>query len=216
VHSRVLAWAGFDRAVRAVEEGGLVDEPVERWRAVRDRIHAEVCTYGFDAERNTFTQFYGSDGLDAALLLIGQVGFLPWDDPRVVGTVDAVQRELSEDGLLRRYDTDADEGVDGMSGDEATFLVCNFWLVDALHGIGRREEAVALFERLLTLRNDLGLLSEEYDGRTGRQLGNTPQAFSHLGLVNSALRLGPGALTRDVETGAAEQVVVPSVPDETT
>ncbi|MFC8800424.1 glycoside hydrolase family 15 protein [Promicromonospora sp. NPDC057138] len=206
VHSRVMAWAGFDRAVRAVEEGGLVDEPVERWRAVRDRIHAEVCAEGFDADRNTFTQFYGSEGLDAALLLIGQVGFLPWDDPRVVGTVDAVQRELSQDGLLLRYDTAADDRVDGLPGGQATFLVCNFWLVDALHGIGRREEAVALFERLLSLRNDLGLLSEEYDVRTGRQLGNTPQAFSHLGLVNSALRLGQGMTARDVEAGVVEQV----------
>lgn len=210
VHSRVMAWAGFDRAVRAVEEGGLVGEPVERWRAVRDRIHAEVCAHGFDVERNTFTQFYGSEGLDAALLLIGQVGFLPWDDPRVVGTVDAVQRELSQDGLLLRYDTDADDRVDGLPGDEATFLVCNFWLVDALHGIGRRDEAVALFERLLTLRNDLGLLSEEYDVRTRRQLGNTPQAFSHLGLVNSALRLGRGVTARDVEAGVVERVAVPS------
>ncbi|MEV0953011.1 glycoside hydrolase family 15 protein [Promicromonospora sp. NPDC050249] len=207
VHSRVMAWAGFDRAVRAVEEGGL-DGPVEQWRAVRDRIHADVCAHGFDAERNTFTQFYGSDGLDAALLLIGQVGFLPWDDPRVVGTVDAVQRELSEDELLLRYDTDADDGVDGLPGGESTFLVCNFWLVDALHGIGRREEAVALFERLLTLRNDLGLLSEEYDVRTGRHLGNTPQAFSHLGLVNSALRLGLGATPRDIEAGVTAQVAV--------
>lgn len=214
VHSRVMAWAGFDRAVRAVEEGGLVDEPVERWRAVRDRIHADVCAHGFDAERNTFTQFYGSDGLDAALLLIGQVGFLPWEDPRVVGTVDAVQRELGQDGLLLRYDTDADDRVDGLPGDESTFLVCNFWLVDALHGIGRREEAVALFERLLSLRNDLGLLSEEYDVRTGRHLGNTPQAFSHLGLVNSALRLGRGVTARDLEAGVVDQVAVPSATEE--
>ncbi|MFI6428198.1 glycoside hydrolase family 15 protein [Promicromonospora sp. NPDC050880] len=203
VHSRVLAWVGFDRAVRAVEEGGLTGEPVERWRAARDRIHAEVCTHGFDPVRNTFTQFYGSDGLDAALLLIGQVGFLPWDDPRVIGTVEAVQRELGQDGLLRRYDTDADDRVDGLPGDESTFLVCNFWLVDALHGVGRRDEAVALFERLLTLRNDLGLLSEEYDVTAGRQLGNVPQAFSHLGLVNSALRLSQGVTVRDEEAGVA-------------
>jgi GH15 family glucan-1,4-alpha-glucosidase len=214
VHSRVMAWAGFDRAVRAVEEGGL-DGPVEQWRAVRDRIHADVCAHGFDAKRGTFTQFYGSEGLDAALLLIGQVGFLPWDDPRVVGTVDAVQRELSEDGLLLRYDTDADDGVDGLPGDESTFLVCNFWLVDALHGIGRRDEAVALFERLLTLRNDLGLLSEEYDVRTGRHLGNTPQAFSHLGLVNSALRLRRGVTPRDIEAGVTAQEAVTPAAKET-
>lgn len=213
VHSRVMAWAGFDRAVRAVEEHGL-DGPVERWRAVRDRIHADVCTHGFDAERNTFTQFYGSEGLDAALLLIGQVGFLPWDDPRVIGTVDAVQRELSQDGLLLRYHTHADNRVDGLPGEEATFLVCSYWLVDALHGIGRMDEAVALFERLLTLRNDLGLLSEEYDVRSRRHLGNTPQAFSHLGLVNSALRLSRGVTERDVESGvesgAADRVAVPA------
>jgi GH15 family glucan-1,4-alpha-glucosidase len=213
VHSRVLAWSGFDRAVRAVEEGGL-DGPVEHWRAVRDRIHADVCAHGFDASRNTFTQFYGSEGLDASLLLIGQVGFLPWDDPRMVGTVDAVQRELSQDGLLLRYHTHADDRVDGLPGSEATFLVCSFWLVDALHGIGRREEAVALFERLLTLRNDLGLLSEEYDVRTGRHLGNTPQAFSHLGLVNSALRLGRGVTPRDIESGVVDQVAVPAVAKE--
>lgn len=214
VHSRVLAWVGFDRAVRTVEELGLVDEPVDRWRAVRDQIHADVCEHGFDAERNTFTQFYGSEGLDAALLLIGQVGFLPWDDPRVIGTVDAVQRELSQDGLLLRYHTHADDRVDGLPGEEATFLVCNFWLVDALHGIGRRDEAVELFERLLSLRNDLGLLSEEYDVQTGRHLGNTPQAFSHLGLVNSALRLGHGATARDVGQEAAEPVPVPSATEE--
>ncbi|GGM39711.1 glycoside hydrolase family 15 protein [Promicromonospora citrea] len=203
VHSRVMAWAGFDRAVRAVEEGGLEGEPVERWRAVRDRIHADVCARGFDPARNTFTQFYGSEGLDAALLLIGQVGFLPWDDPRVVGTVEAVQRELSHDGLLLRYRTAADDRVDGLPGEESTFLVCSFWLVDALHGIGRRDEAVALFERLVSLTNDLGLLSEEYDPRTGAHLGNTPQAFSHLGLVNSALRLGRGVTVRDEEAGVA-------------
>ncbi|WP_274994345.1 glycoside hydrolase family 15 protein [Promicromonospora iranensis] len=209
VHSRVMAWAGFDRAVRAVEEHGL-EGPVERWREVRDRIHTEVCTQGFDAERNTFTQFYGSEGLDAALLLIGQVGFLPWEDPRVIGTVDAVQRELSQDGLLLRYHTHADDRVDGLPGEEATFLVCSYWLVDALHGIGRVDEAVALFERLLSLRNDLGLLSEEYDVHTGRHLGNTPQAFSHLGLVNSALRLGRGVTARDVESGVADRVAVPA------
>src|SRR5690606_25679119 len=163
------------------------------------RIHADVCARGYDPVRNTFTQFYGSEGLDAALLLIGQVGFLPWDDPRVVGTVEAVQRELSHDGLLLRYRTSADDRVDGLPGEESTFLVCSFWLVDALHGIGRRDEAVALFERLVSLTNDLGLLSEEYDPRTGAHLGNTPQAFSHLGLVNSALRLGRGVTVRDEE-----------------
>jgi GH15 family glucan-1,4-alpha-glucosidase len=213
VHSRVMAWAGFDRAVRAVEEHGL-DGPVERWRATRDRIHAEVCTRGFDAERNTFTQFYGSEGLDAALLLIGQVGFLPWDDPRVVGTVEAVQRELCQDGLVRRYHNEADGRLDGLPGSEATFLVCSFWLVDALHGIGRKAEAVTLFERLLSLRNDIGLLSEEYDAATGRHLGNTPQAFSHLGLVNSALRLGVDIDEREVAEGESDRVAIASAGEE--
>ena len=193
VHSRVLAWAGVDRGVQAVERFGL-DGPVGRWRELRTRIHQEVCAKGFDPARGTFTQFYGSAGLDAALLLIPRVGFLPWSDERVIGTVDAVARELGRDGLLLRYHVDADGG-DGLAGDEGAFLICAFWLVDALHGTGRTREARALFERLLGLRNDLGLLAEEYDTRLGRQLGNTPQAFSHLGLVNSARHLGavPGA-----------------------
>ena len=192
VHSKVLAWAAFDVAVRAVEDHGL-EGPVDRWRAVRDEIHAEVCAKGYDADRNTFTQFYGSRGLDAALLLIPRFGFLPWGDPRVVGTVEAVQRELGEDGLLLRYrmgDDAADGGaVDGLAGEEATFLACSFWLVDALTGIGRRDEAQRLFDRLLGLANDLGLYAEEYDVNAGRQLGNTPQAFSHVGLVNAARHL---------------------------
>ncbi|MCA5893512.1 glycoside hydrolase family 15 protein [Isoptericola sp. NEAU-Y5] len=192
VHSRVMAWAGVDRGVRAIERLGL-DGPVDTWRALRDEIHADVLRHGYDAERNTFTQFYGSEGLDASLLLLPRVGFLPWSDPRVVGTVDAVQRELSVDGLLLRYHTHADDRVDGLPGREGTFLVCSFWLAHALHGIGRHDEAVDLFERLLALRNDLGLLSEEYDVPLGRQLGNTPQAFSHVGLVNTARALGGGS-----------------------
>ncbi|MER7404925.1 glycoside hydrolase family 15 protein [Streptomyces sp. NPDC000070] len=188
VHSKVMAWAGLDRAVRSVLHHGRWG-PVDRWEELRDQIHAEVCEKGFDAERNTFTQFYGSKGLDAALLLLPRVGFLPWQDPRVRGTVDAVHRELSEDGFLLRYRPEADGGVDGLPGDEATFLVCTFWLADALHGTGRRREARQLFERLLDLRNDVGLLSEEYDPRTGRHMGNTPQAFSMVGLVNTAMWL---------------------------
>ncbi|MFF4241151.1 glycoside hydrolase family 15 protein [Actinomadura geliboluensis] len=189
VHSKVLAWAGVDRMVQGVERYGL-EGPVDRWRALREEIHADVCAKGFDADRGTFTQFYGSRGLDAALLLIPQVGFLPWDDPRVIGTVDEVMRELYRDGFVLRYDTAADGGgVDGLPGDEGAFLACTFWLADALHGIGRTEQATELFERLLGLRNDLGLLSEEYDTRTGRQVGNTPQAYSHVGLVNTARRL---------------------------
>ncbi|WP_219414643.1 glycoside hydrolase family 15 protein [Pseudonocardia nigra] len=188
VHSKVLAWTGLDRAVKAVERFGR-DGPVQRWRALRARIHDDVCERGYDADRNTFTQFYGSQGLDAALLLMPAVGFLPWSDERVRGTVDAIRRELGEDGLVLRYRPDADGGVDGLPGGEGTFLVCSFWMVDALHGIGRTGEARELFQRLLGLRNDLGLLAEEYDPHARRQLGNTPQAFSHLGLVNSALHI---------------------------
>jgi GH15 family glucan-1,4-alpha-glucosidase len=188
VHSKVMAWAGFDRAVKAVEHHGL-DGPVERWRELRDRVHADVCEHGFDPVRGTFTQFYGSQGLDAALLLLPQVGFLPWHDPRVVGTVDAVRRELSRDGFLLRYDVGADGGVDGLPGDEGTFLACTFWLVEGLYGTGREREARDLFERLLGVRNDLGLLSEELEVATGRHLGNTPQAYSHVGLVNAARHL---------------------------
>ncbi|HST67290.1 MAG TPA: glycoside hydrolase family 15 protein [Mycobacteriales bacterium] len=188
VHSKVMAWAGFDRAVRAVERTGL-DGPVQRWRALRDKIHAEVCDRGYDADRNTFTQFYGSRGLDAALLLIPQVGFLPPDDPRVAGTVAAVGRELLRDGFLLRYDPSADGGVDALPGGEGAFLACSFWYADALALIGRRDEAGQVFERLLGLRNDVGLLSEEYDPRTRQLLGNIPQAYSHVFLVQTARNL---------------------------
>jgi GH15 family glucan-1,4-alpha-glucosidase len=199
VHSKVMAWAGLDRAVQAVERFGL-DGPVDRWRGVRQDIHDDVCAKGYDADRNTFTQFYGSRGLDAALLLIPRVGFLPWDDPRVSGTVDAVARELDQDGFLLRYRPDADGGVDGLPGTEGAFLACTFWLADALAGLQRTGEAERLFERLLDLRNDLGLLSEEYDVRAERQVGNTPQAFSHVGLVNVARHLS-GSLAAH-ETGS--------------
>ncbi len=201
VHSKVMAWVGFDRAVVAVERHGL-DGPVDRWRRVRDEIHADVCARGFDPVRNTFTQFYGSTGLDAALLLIGEVGFLPWSDPRVVGTVEAVQRELSSEGYLLRYRPELDEKVDGLPGSEGAFLVCTYWLVDALHAIGRQEEAEALFTRLEGLRNDVGMLSEEVDPVSGRHLGNTPQAFSLVGLVTSARRLGGGVSRPDGGPGS--------------
>ncbi|HYN94697.1 MAG TPA: glycoside hydrolase family 15 protein [Pilimelia sp.] len=197
-HSKVMAWAGMDRAVRAVEQHGM-DGPVDRWRALRDEIHADVCDRGFDTTRNTFTQFYGSTGLDAALLLIPRVGFLPWDDPRVVGTVDAVTRELCDDGLVLRYHPQSDGNVDGLPGDEGAFLACSFWLVDALHGAGRTAQAREMFTRLLSLRNDLGLLSEEYHTGLRRHLGNTPQAFSLVGLVNSARQLS-GAATSTVSS----------------
>jgi GH15 family glucan-1,4-alpha-glucosidase len=200
VHSKVMAWAGLDRAVQAVERFGL-DGPVDRWRAARGTLHAQVCEEGYDADRSTFTQYYGSRGLDAALLLIPRVGFLPWHDPRVVGTVDAVQRELSHHGFLLRYDPQADGNVDGLPGSEGAFITCTFWLADALHGIGRGREAEQLFERLLGLRNDLGLLSEEYDPVAGRQLGNTPQAFSHVGLVNAARHISASYDARHAVSG---------------
>lgn len=194
VHSKVMAWAGLDRAITAVERYGL-DGPVQQWRTTREQIHADVCTHGFNTERNTFTQFYGSRGVDAALLLIPRVGFLPYDDPRVIGTVDAIQRNLCSDGFLLRYQPQHDDNVDGLPGTEGAFLACTFWLADALHGIGRTGEAQQLFERLLDLRNEVGMLSEEYDPTTRRQLGNTPQAFSLVGLVNTARHLS-GASTR--------------------
>jgi GH15 family glucan-1,4-alpha-glucosidase len=194
VHSKVMAWAGFDRAVSAVERQGLPGDAA-RWAAVRDAIHADVCDRGFDTARNTFTQFYGSKGLDASLLLLPRVGFLPWTDPRVVGTVEAVQRELCDDGFVRRYHTQENSNVDGLPGGEGVFLACSFWLVDALHGIGRKHEAEEMFHKLLALRNDVGLLAEQYDPLHQRHLGNTPQAFSMVGLVNSARALS-GATTR--------------------
>ncbi|MET8165520.1 glycoside hydrolase family 15 protein [Streptomyces sp. NPDC005329] len=188
VHSKVMVWVAADRAVRALEEYPGLSGDLAGWRALRDEVHQEVCERGYDPERGTFTQYYGSRDLDAALLLIPRVGFLPPDDPRVVGTVDAVRAELGHGGLLRRYSTDG-ATVDGLPGDEGTFLACSFWLADALHMTGRAEEARELFERLVGLANDVGLLAEEYDPTTGRHLGNFPQAFSHIGLVNTALAL---------------------------
>ena len=166
--------------------------PVDRWREVRDEIHADVLKKGFDDRRGTFTQAYGSEALDACALLIPRVGFLPYSDERVVGTVETIRNELTEDGLVLRYRTD--ESDDGLSGHEGSFLICSFWLVNALWGIGRRREAEELFERLLGLRNDVGLLSEEYDTRAGRLVGNFPQAFTHLALVNCALQLSGDVL----------------------
>ncbi|MEV0125452.1 glycoside hydrolase family 15 protein [Streptomyces sp. NPDC050703] len=195
VHSKVMAWVAADRAVRTLEEQPDLRGDVECWRKLRDEIHHEVCERGYDAERNTFTQYYGSAELDASLLLIPRTGFLPPDDPRVIGTVDAVRAELDHHGLMLRY-TAAGNTVDGLPGEEGTFLVCSFWLADALHLTGRTEEARALFERLVGLCNDVGLLAEEYDPVSGRQLGNFPQAFSHIGLVNTALALY-GADERD-------------------
>src|SRR4051812_2482059 len=182
VHSKVMAWVAFDRAVHSVEHHD-VDGPVELWRETRDAIHAEVCERGFDRERNTFTQSYGSHALDAALLLIPTVRFLAPDDERVIGTVEAVQRELVRDGFVLRYPTE--EADDGLPPGEGAFLPCSFWLVDALAQIGRRDEATELFSRLVDLANDVGLLSEEYDPRARRLVGNFPQAFTHPRLANS-------------------------------
>lgn len=199
-HSKVLAWVAADRAVRTVEQARF-DGPLEAYKRLRDEIHADVCSKAYDADRSTFTQSYGSRSLDAALLLIPQVGFLPPEDERVRGTLRAVRRDLGADGLVRRYDTD--EGVDGVAGDEGAFLACSFWLADALVLDGQVEEGRSIFEHLLTLRNDVGLLAEEYDVRLGRQLGNFPQAYSHLALVNSALNLA--AVRAPGREGPAEE-----------
>src|SRR6266511_2120325 len=191
-HSKVMAWVALDRAVKAVELAGL-EGPVERWRALRREIHEEVCRDGFDAERDTFVQYYGGRQLDASLLMIPLVGFLPASDPRVKATVAAIQRELMVDGLVHRYPPEGSEKVDGLPPGEGTFLACTFWLADNLAMMGRRDEAAAIFERLLALRNDVVLLAEQYDPHDGRQLGNFPQAFSHVALVNTARNLSePG------------------------
>ena len=185
-HSKVMAWVAFDRAVRSAEGFGL-DGPVDRWRALRDHIHREVCQRGFDREQNSFVQHYGSADLDASLLMIPITGFLPASDPRVTGTVAAIERRLLRDGVVLRYDTKS--GTDGLPSGEGAFLACSFWLADAYVLQSRHAEARALFERLLALRNDVGLLSEEYDFKAKRLVGNFPQAFSHLALVNTAHNL---------------------------
>jgi GH15 family glucan-1,4-alpha-glucosidase len=184
-----MAWVAFDRAVRSVEDHDL-DGPVDRWRALRDEIHAEVCERGYDASIGSFVQSYGSRELDASLLLLPLVGFLSADDRRVQGTIEAVERELLEDGLVLRYRTRS-SGVDGLPPGEGVFLPCSFWLVDCYELTGRHEEAHSLFTRLIGLANDLGLLAEEYDPRAQRLLGNFPQAFTHLALVNTAFNVLP-------------------------
>jgi GH15 family glucan-1,4-alpha-glucosidase len=188
-HSKVMAWVAVDRAVRTLEEWKVLTGPLKQWRSLRDDIFNEVLEKGYNDNVGAFTQYYGSDQLDASVLMIPLVGFLPPDDPRVVSTVEAVQRELLDHGFVLRYRTSDDGSVDGLTGREGAFLACSFWLVDCLHLIGREEEAVEIFERLLALRNDLGLLSEEYDALAGRMVGNFPQAFSHVSLINSAFRL---------------------------
>jgi GH15 family glucan-1,4-alpha-glucosidase len=187
-HSKVMAWVAFDRAVKAVEQFGLPG-PVERWRAQRNLVHAEVCERGFDPGRMTFTQSFGSSELDASLLMLPLVGFLPASDPRIVGTVAAIERELTVDGLVLRYRTSEDGRVDGLPAGEGVFLPCSFWLADNYVLQERRDEARRLFERLLSMANDVGLLAEEYDPVAGRLLGNFPQAFSHVSLINTAQNL---------------------------
>ena len=185
-HSRVMVWAAFDRAVRAVERHGLEGE-VDRWRELRDHVRDEVLSRGFDAERHTFVQYYDSPDVDAALLMLPLVGFLDGDDPRMLGTIAAIEHDLMRDGLLLRYRTQS--GVDGLTGDEHPFLACSFWLVSAYAGAGRLDDAHDLFDRLVGLTNDVGLLSEEYDPGRRRMVGNFPQAFSHLALVQAAFTL---------------------------
>jgi GH15 family glucan-1,4-alpha-glucosidase len=186
-HSKIMAWVAFDRAAKAVEEFSL-EGPSSRWRAQRDTIHREVCERGFDADRNAFTQYYGGKGLDASLLIAPLVGFLPANDERIIGTVEAIEKELTNDGFVMRYSQDS-EHVDGLPQGEGAFLACSFWLVDCLAMMGRATDAHRLFERLLAIRNDVGLLAEEYDVRQKRLVGNFPQAFSHVGLINSAHHL---------------------------
>jgi GH15 family glucan-1,4-alpha-glucosidase len=194
-HSRVMAWLAFDRAIKSAEEFAL-EGPVDRWKSIRATIHDQICREGFDAKRNTFVQFYGGDTLDASLLMIPMVGFLPPSDPRVAGTVAAIEQSLLKDGFVQRYATH--KGVDGLPAGEGVFLPCTFWLADNYFLLGRVDEARQLFERLLGLCNDVGLISEEYDVHAKRLVGNFPQAFTHIALVNTALNLTPGV------TGPAE------------
>ena len=208
-HSKVLAWVAFDRGIKSIEQFGM-DGPLDRWRRIRAAIHEDVCRNGFSRTKSAFTQSYGSEALDASLLLIPLVGFLPASDSRVAGTVAAIERELLRDGFVLRYGTGestviaapghvsatagstAVDHVDGLPPGEGAFLACTFWLVDNYILLGRQHEAERLFERLLGLANDVGLLAEEYDPVARRQLGNFPQAFSHLSLVNTAYNLTRG------------------------
>ncbi len=194
-HSKVMAWMAVDRSIQDAEKYGL-DAPVDDWKKLRDAIHAEVCEKGFDKGKNSFVQHYGGPELDAALLLIPQTGFLPATDPRFLGTIAAIERELVTDGtFVKRYRNEA--GVDGLPGGEAAFLPCAFWLADAYAMAGRRADAVALFDRLLALRNDVGLLSEEYDPKLKRLMGNFPQAFTHVALIATANLLAEEAGAKD-------------------
>ena len=196
-HSKVMAWVAVDRAIRTAEEFGQ-DGPVDKWRALCQDIHAEVCAKGWNDKVGAFTQYYGSDALDASLLMMPMVGFLPATDQRVVATVEAVERDLTENGFVLRYRAEEAGEVDGLTGHEGAFLACSFWLADCLYLIGRTDDARALFERLLSLCNDVGLLAEEYDAVLGRQVGNFPQAFSHVSLVNAAYNLSGLPMTEEL------------------
>ena len=198
-YSKIMAWVAFDRAVKSIEEFGFVG-PLDHWRRLRQHIHDDVCANGFDPEQGAFTQSYGGKDLDASLLMMALVGFLPPDDKRLAGTVDAIERRLMVDGFVRRYDTQVAE--DGLPVGEGAFLACSFWLVDNLVLLGRLDDARALFERLLALRNDLGLLSEEYDSARKCLVGNFPQAFSHIALINSAYNLARAAKPAEQRSGA--------------
>jgi GH15 family glucan-1,4-alpha-glucosidase len=209
VHSKVMAWVAFDRAAAYAEDRMNEPEYAARWRGIRDQIHREVCEKGYDSTRGAFMQYYGASELDASVLLIPDVGFLPADDPRVLSTVEALQRNLMKDGFMRRYELPdgGTSSVDGLAGSEGAFLACSFWLANALDLAGRYDEAVAVFDHLLSLRNDVGLLSEEYDPRYGRLVGNMPQAFSHVPLVQTALNLSNHA--QEHRRGTDERRIVP-------
>ncbi len=198
-HSKVMAWVAFDRGVKSIEQFGFVG-PLDHWRRLRQRIHDDVCQNGFDVELGAFTQSYGVKQLDASLLMIALVGFLPPEDKRVRGTVEAIEQHLVVDGFVRRYDTQTAE--DGLPAGEGAFLACSCWLVDNLVLLGRLGDARQLFERLLAVRNDLGLLSEEYDPTAKRLVGNFPQAFSHVALINSAYNLDHAAKPAEQRSGA--------------
>jgi GH15 family glucan-1,4-alpha-glucosidase len=209
VHSKVMAWVAFDRGAAYAEQTMGEPELAARWRGVREQIHREVCEKGYNADRGAFTQYYGADELDASVLLIPDVGFLPADDPRVVSSISALQRDLMSEGFMRRYELPqgGTSTVDGLAGSEGAFLACTFWLANALNLAGRDDEATEAFERLLALRNDVGLLSEEYDPRYGRLVGNMPQAFSHVPLIQTALNLGNHA--EEHRRGTDERRIVP-------
>jgi GH15 family glucan-1,4-alpha-glucosidase len=198
----MMAWVAVDRLVRSAELGRF-ETDIPRWRKLRDTIHEQVCRQGFDADLNSFVQYYGSKHLDASILMMPLVGFLPADDPRMLGTVKAIEKNLMRNGFVGRYTQDP--AVDGLPHGEGTFLACSFWMADNYELQGRHPEAVRMFERLLEIRNDVGLLAEEYDSVGKRQLGNFPQAFSHVGLVNTAFNLSSGRGQPPAAAGASTE-----------